>query len=207
MNRPICLIGYSGHSYVIIDAILNNGRVLAGYCEKEEKYYNPYHLEYIGDESQENVLMALSSYDCFPAIGSNTVREKIVTILTAFPSISICTVIHPRSTISARAQIGRGAFVAAGAVVNTLTDIGTGVILNTGSIVEHECVIGDFAHIAPGAVLAGNVTVGNKSFVGANAVIKQGITIGSNVIIGAGAVIIKDIPDNSIVVGNPQRLL
>jgi acetyltransferase-like isoleucine patch superfamily enzyme len=43
--------------------------------------------------------------------------------------------------------------------------------------------------------------------VGANSVIRQGITIGANVIIGAGTVVVKDIPDNVMVVGNPQKIL
>ena len=68
-------------------------------------------------------------------------------------------------------------------------------------------MIGDFSHIAPGAVLCGNVKVGRKSFIGAGAVIRQGIIIGDNVMVGAGAVVIRDVPDNTTVVGNPQRVL
>jgi acetyltransferase-like isoleucine patch superfamily enzyme len=49
--------------------------------------------------------------------------------------------------------------------------------------------------------------VGRKTFVGAGAIIRQGITIGENVMVGAGAVVIRDIPDNTTVVGNPQRVL
>ena len=44
-------------------------------------------------------------------------------------------------------------------------------------------------------------------FVGANAVVIQNVRIGNNVTIGAGAVILKDIPDGSTVVGNPQRFI
>lgn len=36
-----------------------------------------------------------------------------------------------------------------------------------------------------------------------NAVVAGGITIGDNVTIGAGAVVMKDVPANSIVMGNP----
>jgi len=207
MHRPKCLIGYSGHSYVIIDAILSNGGIIAGYCEKSEKIDNPYTLKYLGDENLQSTIDTLSNYSCFPAIGDNSLRSKIVEKLSLNPAISICTVIHPKSVISATAKIGIGTFVAAGAIINPFAEVGKGVILNTSCIIEHECIIDNYAHIGPGAVLAGNVNVGTKSFVGANAVIKQGIKIGSNVTIGAGSVIIKDIPDNSTVVGNPQRFL
>lgn len=46
-------------------------------------------------------------------------------------------------------------------------------------------------------------TIGDNVEIGANAVIIGKITIGNNVIIGAGAVVTKDVPSNSIAVGNP----
>ena len=53
----------------------------------------------------------------------------------------------------------------------------------------------------------GRVTIGDIVFVGAGAIIRPGVTIGNDVIVGAGAVIAKDIPDDSIVVGNPARVI
>lgn len=50
-------------------------------------------------------------------------------------------------------------------------------------------------------------TIGNNVDVGANAVIIGDIEIGDNVVIGAGAVVVKSVPSNSIVVGNPARIL
>ncbi len=43
--------------------------------------------------------------------------------------------------------------------------------------------------------------------IGANATILPGLTIGQNAMIGAGAVVTKDVPPNSIVVGNPARIV
>ena len=43
--------------------------------------------------------------------------------------------------------------------------------------------------------------------IGANAVIICGIVIGKNSIVGAGSVVTKDVPDNSIVVGNPAKVI
>ena len=53
----------------------------------------------------------------------------------------------------------------------------------------------------------GRVTIGDNVFVGAGAIILPGVTIGNDVIIGAGAVIAKDIPDDSVVVGNPASVI
>jgi len=50
-------------------------------------------------------------------------------------------------------------------------------------------------------------TILNNVDIGANAIIIGDITIGNNVKVGAGAVVTNDIPDNSIVVGNPARII
>lgn len=51
------------------------------------------------------------------------------------------------------------------------------------------------------------VHIGRNCWIGAGAIILPGITIGDNVVIGAGSVVTKDIPDNSVAVGNPCRVL
>ncbi|MCA1921673.1 DapH/DapD/GlmU-related protein, partial [Buttiauxella noackiae] len=51
------------------------------------------------------------------------------------------------------------------------------------------------------------VTIGNNVWIGGRAVINPGVTIGDNVVIGAGSVVTKDIPANSVVAGNPARLI
>lgn len=53
----------------------------------------------------------------------------------------------------------------------------------------------------------GRVTIGDNVFVGAGTVILPGVTIGSNVVIGANSTVTHDIPDNSLVAGNPARRL
>lgn len=53
----------------------------------------------------------------------------------------------------------------------------------------------------------GRVQIGKKTFIGANSVILPGVTIGNNVIIGAGSVVTITIPDNSVAVGNPARVI
>ena len=53
----------------------------------------------------------------------------------------------------------------------------------------------------------GKITVGNNVHIGTGAVIMPGVTIGNNCIIGVGAVVTRDIPDNSIAVGVPARVI
>ena len=49
--------------------------------------------------------------------------------------------------------------------------------------------------------------IGDNVTVGANVVIIGDITIGDNVMIGAGSVVVKDVPSNSIVAGNPAKVI
>ena len=51
------------------------------------------------------------------------------------------------------------------------------------------------------------VTIGDNVWIGGNAVVCPGVNIGNNVVIGAGSVVTKDIPDFSIAVGNPCRVI
>jgi sugar O-acyltransferase (sialic acid O-acetyltransferase NeuD family) len=200
------LIGYSGHAFVVYGIVTAAGKKVTGYCDNEEKKYNPFDLQYFGKENSDAAVAAFKTEGFFIAIGDNAVREKIFHTLSS-KNLFPVNVIHPSAVIDIAAIIAaNGVMIAANATINPLAKIGTGAICNTGCIIEHECVVGNFAHIAPGAVLCGNVKVGNNSFVGANAVIKQGIVIGNNVMIGAGAVVLKDVPDNVTVTGVPAQI-
>lgn len=54
---------------------------------------------------------------------------------------------------------------------------------------------------------SGKVNIGNNVFIGVNTTILKGVSIGNNVIIGANSLVNKDIPDNSIVAGNPAKFI
>ncbi|MCG2613987.1 acetyltransferase [Terrimonas sp. NA20] len=202
-DLPVVIIGYSGHAYVVIDALQLSGRRVTAYCDQEMKTNNPFDLAYLGKEREATAQLSASDY--FASVGDNTIRKKICDFVGAAVNRPAITVIHPGATIASSATVDHGVLVAAGAVINALAVVRTGTICNTGSIIEHECRIGEYVHIAPGAVLCGNVTVGDNTFIGASSVIRQGITIGTGVVIGAGSVVTRDVPDGAQIFGNPAR--
>ena len=51
------------------------------------------------------------------------------------------------------------------------------------------------------------ITIGNDVYIGNNVIILPGVTIGNNVVIGAGAIVSRDIPDNSLAVGVPAKVI
>lgn len=54
---------------------------------------------------------------------------------------------------------------------------------------------------------SGAVSIGDNVFIGMNTIILKGTNIGNNVIIGAGSIVNKDIPDNTVVAGNPAKII
>jgi len=76
--------------------------------------------------------------------------------------------------------------------------------------------IGKESYLASGVIvfshdfsrsLKTNTYIGKRCFIGANAIVMAGIKIGDEVIVGAGAIVTKDVNSNTIVVGNPARII
>lgn len=51
------------------------------------------------------------------------------------------------------------------------------------------------------------ITIGKNCWLGANVTVLPGVTIGDGCVIGAGSVVTKDIPENSLAIGSPCRVL
>lgn len=84
-----------------------------------------------------------------------------------------------------------------------LIKIGNNVTITNCRILTHDASTKKFL----GYTKTGHVTIGNNVFVGADSVILPNTIIGNNVIIGAGTVVAHDIPDNSVVIGNPCQVI
>jgi sugar O-acyltransferase (sialic acid O-acetyltransferase NeuD family) len=118
------------------------------------------------------------------------------------------------STISKNTKIGsydnrieNGCNILAASVISNSVTIGKGCIVYFNTVITHDCTIGDFVQISPSVNILGRVKVGNFTQIGSSSIILPDITIGQNVIIGAGSVVTKDIPDNSLAVGVPAKVV
>ena len=82
-----------------------------------------------------------------------------------------------------------------------------------GIVIHERVIIGDNCHIDQNVTIGGTSKkndvpiIGDDVYVGAGAKILGPIKIGNNVVIGANAVVVKDIPDGSLVVGVPGRII
>lgn len=121
--------------------------------------------------------------------------------------ISTPTLIHENTYISSNSTIGDGTIINSKTVINSNAKIGNNVVVSSGSIIEHDCFIGDHTFFGPGVLLGGGVSIGEMCLLGIGSIFLPKVRIGNNVIIGAGSLITKDIPDNSLVIGRPGRII
>lgn len=202
-KNNLILIGYSGHSYGVIEAWHQIGGRILGYTETEPKAENPFNLKYLGDDS--NLETYRNNAHFHIAFGNIQVRSELLSKLSAH-NLKFQTIISPDAKVSKFSSLGNGSFVARGVCINPLVKTGENCILNTACSIDHEVEIGDNCHIAPGAILAGGIKILNNVFIGANAVVKENIVIGNNVIIGAGSVVLKNVPSGKTIIGNPGKI-
>jgi len=80
--------------------------------------------------------------------------------------------------------------------------IAGGVVLLT-----HDGAARQLRSRRPNIQTLGRIRVGNRCFIGQNAILVPGTTLGDDCIVGAGAVVGGTIPPNSLVVGNPARVV
>lgn len=89
-----------------------------------------------------------------------------------------------------------------------LITIGNHVTLTTGvKLVTHDGGVWVFREAEPDIDIFGAITIGNNVFVGVGSVILPGVAIGDNVVIGAASVVTADVPDRSVAVGTPARVI
>ena len=100
-------------------------------------------------------------------------------------------------------EIGAGSTIDRGSLSNTI--IGKNTFFDNQVHVAHNVQIGENCIIAGQVGFAGSSTVGNNVMIGGQAGISGHLKIGNNVQIGGGSGIIKDVPDNSKLMGYPAK--
>lgn len=132
-----------------------------------------------------------------------------------------------RMTIGSRSIISKGCVIAAknGPLeIGDEADIGPhviiasigGVVLEKNVLIAGNCYFGGARYnfdslekpiMYQGIYSRGPLVIGEGTWIGASAMVFDGVTIGKGCVVGAGAVVTKDIPDYSVVVGNPAKII
>ena len=90
--------------------------------------------------------------------------------------------------------------------IGSATNIQDGVVIHTDY--QDPCVIGSMVSVGHNAVLHG-CTVGDNTLIGMGAILLSGCKVGKHCIVGAGALVTgkMDIPDRSLVLGSPAKII
>jgi len=113
---------------------------------------------------------------------------------------------------------GNGALIELGDSVyvnrDTIIDASEKVEIGSRCMIGPGCYITDHDHqieagSAPGdgALVGKPVMIGARAWLGAHTVVLKGVQIGEGAVVGAGSIVTRDVPADSIAVGNPAKVV
>lgn len=143
----------------------------------------------------------------FPAIGDLILRRKIIDNLNRM-DVKISPIIHPNSYQSSTSSFINSSLMGGSFLSNNVT-LGEYSVIGSGAYIHHDTKVGINSLVGGGSQIGASVTIGDNVLFGIGAVVasQQEITIGNNSIVASGAVVLKDVPANSMVMGNPARVI
>jgi UDP-perosamine 4-acetyltransferase len=206
--KPVVILGGGGHARVVIDALRCAGHVIAGVIDpKADVAKNlPAGIAWLGEDlskaraAEVQLAIGVGSLD----VGAKNPRPRLFNEAKA-GGFDILSFRHPSAIVAGDVELGEGAQLMAGAILQPGVRLGVNCIVNSGASLDHDCRIGDHVHIAPGVVLSGAVEIGDGCHLGTGAIVIQNIRISASAMIAAGAIVTRDVPLNARVMSGPQR--
>jgi len=113
--------------------------------------------------------------------------------------------IQKNASIGKNCKIQSHTFICEGVTIEDDVFVGHGVMFINDRYPRSTAESGALQTEADWKVIP--TRVGRGASIGSNATILCGVNIGENAIIGAGCVVVKDVPDSTIVAGNPARII
>ena len=177
--------------------------------------------EYIYEEIEKIFRCFIT--DVTSAFDKDPAARSISEVLTSYPGIQAVLIYRVAHFLDCLGLpfvprfLSHSVFQTTGIDIHPSAIIGDNFFIDHGSgvVIGETTIIGNNVTLYQGVTLGGtslertkrHPTLGSNIVVGAGAKILGPITIGNNVRIGSNSVVTKDIPDNSVVVGVPGRIL
>jgi len=105
--------------------------------------------------------------------------------------------------INDNVEIGANTVIARGAIDNTIIEKGCKV--DNSCFISHNVRLGQDTFVVGESILFGSSSTGSNVVISGESSIRDGVCIGDNAIVGMGSVVVKNVNENSVVVGNPAK--
>lgn len=122
--------------------------------------------------------------------------------------------VMPKARVGANCNVCDHTYVDNGVVVGDRVTIKSGVYLWEGMVVEDDVFLGPNATFTNDRFPRGgqpwireDIVIKRGATVGAGAIVLPGVSVGERAMVGAGAVVTKDVEPDTLVVGNPARVV
>lgn len=212
METPIIIFGAQSKGQVASEIFRCNGILVYGFLDDDQALVEAHttygHVSVLGTTKEPSLLKLLGE-KCHPFIALEHPKEalSLVTTLGQQEKLHPLNAVHPATNISKEARIGAGNIIHAGTSIGSDTLMHSHCALMGHNMVAHGVTLHDFVQLAPGAIINPNVTIHEGAYIGSGAIIQQGITIGKYAHVAPGSLVLQDVPENTLVAGNPARAL
>jgi sugar O-acyltransferase (sialic acid O-acetyltransferase NeuD family) len=143
----------------------------------------------------------------FVPIGNNNVRVGILKRFEA-KGFTLPCFIHNDTIIHESVEIGKAVYILPGTNIMPFTKLGNFVMISMGVNIAHHVTVAKGCFFSQGANIGASINIGERAYFGIASTVMTGISeVGANVLVGAGSVVIRNISDNSVMIGNPARFL
>ncbi|UUX48354.1 acetyltransferase [Nisaea acidiphila] len=207
MSRaPVHIVGCGGHAKVIAAMIEGGTRYeVASFVDRDARAEATFlDRPVIG----ENAFLAAGSGEAVVVgLGEWLRRKDAVARLRAAGWTDFPAVIDPSAVVAADVQVGEGAVLMPGTVVNPGTEIGAFCVLNTGAVLDHDCSMADGSALAPGVTVGGGCRIGAGAYLGIGASLAHGCSVGNGAVLGGGGFLMQDAGPGEFWAGVPATFV
>lgn len=198
-----------------------NGRDIEEYIAAENRITHKWeHILFVDDVVTEQEVLGVPRYsfatfcerytsesnvEFLISIGDPDGREKVYQMIYA-AGYHFGTFISKDSYVPPSCKIGAGTIIISSRI-GSLAVIGKNTMLGGQVAVGHDSVVGDHCVLVMQVFVGGHSILGNNLFIGAHAAMKDTISVGTHSVIAMGAVVLENVPENTVVLGNPAKFL